>query len=46
MPKVRIQQTPTKLNSEQMAVLARLVAEHNDATLAELSQLLADETGV
>lgn len=45
-PKVRTQQTPTKLNSEQLSTLAQLVEEHNDATLDELRQLLADETGV
>jgi transposase len=45
-PKVRTQQTPSKLNHEQLAVLARLVAENNDATLAELCQLLANETGI
>ncbi|UZQ53411.1 transposase [Trichothermofontia sichuanensis B231] len=45
-PKVRTQQTPTKLNSEQLAILARLVADNNDATLEELRQLLADATGV
>ncbi len=45
-PKVRTQQTPTKLNSEQLSTLARLVEEHNDATLDELRQLLAEETGV
>lgn len=45
-PKVRTQQTPTKLNDEQLAVLKRLVEENNDATLAELQALLEAETGV
>lgn len=45
-PKIRTKQTPTKLNDEQLAVLARILEEHNDATLDELRQLLLDETGV
>lgn len=45
-PKVRTQQTPSKLNREQLTVLVRLVEENNDATLEELRQLLANETGV
>jgi len=35
-PKVRTQQTPSKLNSEQLTVLVRLVEKNNDATLEEL----------
>ncbi|MBO9998932.1 MAG: transposase [Cyanobacteria bacterium SID2] len=31
-PKKRLQQTPIKLSSEQLAVLRRLVEEKNDAT--------------
>ena len=45
-PKRRTQQTPTKLNAEQLAVLQRLVEAHNDATLEELKSRLAAETSV
>lgn len=45
-PKVRQQQTPTKLNQEQLDVLATLVSENNDATLEELRVLLEQKTGV
>ena len=45
-PKVRTQQTPTKLNDEQLAVLKHLIEANNDATLAELQALLEAETGV
>lgn len=45
-PKVRTQQTPTKLNAEQLQVLAQLVDEQNDATLKELRDRLAEKTGV
>ena len=45
-PKVRTQQTPTKLNEEQLMTLKRLVEQNNDATLAELQKLLEVETGV
>lgn len=45
-PKKRVQQTPTKLNSDQLATLEKLVSAHNDATLAELQQKLKQETGV
>jgi putative transposase len=45
-PKVRTQQTPTKLNSEQLAVLQQLVEANNDATLEELRQQLRQKTGV
>ena len=45
-PKIRAQQTPTKLNDEQLGVLKRLVEQNNDATLAELQVLLESETGV
>jgi transposase len=44
--KVRTVQTPTKLNSEQLSVLAQIVAEKNDATLAELRAELEQKTGV
>lgn len=38
-PLVRIQQTPTKLNQEQLNVLSSIVADKNDATLDELRML-------
>lgn len=44
--KVRTQQTPTKLNAEQLSVLAELVEAQNDATLTELRDRLAQKTGV
>jgi transposase len=45
-PKVRTQQTPTKLTSAQLETLAALVSENNDATLAELQEQLQQATGV
>lgn len=45
-PKKRTVQTPTKLNHEQLKVLEKIVEEHNDATLDELSQMLHEQTGV
>lgn len=45
-PKARTQQTPTKLNSEQLATLEQLVIANNDATLAELREQLKQATGV
>ena len=45
-PKVRTQQTPTKLNDEQLQVLAQLVEVQNDATLDELRFQLEQKTGV
>ena len=45
-PKVRIQQTPTKLSQEQLNVLSSIVSDHNDATLDELRMLLEQQTGV
>ena len=45
-PKVRTQQTPTKLNSQQLEVLRTLVEQNNDATLEELRQMLYERTGV
>ncbi len=45
-PKVRIQQTPTKLNGPQLEVLRQLVDKNNDATLEELRQLLCEHTQV
>jgi len=45
-PKKRTEQTPTKLNHEQLKVLEKLVEENNDATLDKLSQMLHETTGV
>jgi transposase len=45
-PKKRTQQTPTKLNREQLATLEQLVTDNNDATLAELRDLLYEKTSV
>ena len=45
-PKVRQQQTPTKLTSTQLETLAALVRANNDATLAELKEQLKQATGV
>ena len=45
-PKTRIEQTPTKLNADQLTTLKKLVEENNDATLAELRDLLEQEVGV
>ena len=44
--KVRTQQTPTKLNAQQLSVLEQLVEVHNDATLKELRDRLAEKAGV
>ena len=45
-PRVRTQQTPTKLNAEQLEVLRQLVEEQPDATLAEFQERLHQKTGV
>ena len=45
-PKKRMNQTPTKLNDEQLQVLEQLVEENNDPTLEELRELLEQKTGV
>lgn len=45
-PKVRSEQTPTKLSEQDLNVLSELVSEKNDATLAELSEELFKRTGV
>lgn len=45
-PKKRTEQTPTKLNAEQMMVLEQLVEQTNDATLDELRYQLEQKTGV
>ena len=45
-PKQRLEQTPTKLNSAQLDILKNLVEANNDATLAELCDLLLQETNI
>jgi transposase len=45
-PKVRIQQTPTKLNSEQLNILQEIVEAKNDATLEEIRLILQERTGI
>lgn len=45
-PKVRIQQTPTKLKAENLNVLRELVNTNNDFTLEELRYQLAQKTGI
>jgi transposase len=45
-PKIRIQQTPPKLNEEQLNILKEIVEANNDATLVEIRLLLEQKTGV
>lgn len=45
-PKPRTEQTPPKLNTDQLTTLKRIAEENNDATLAELRDLLEQEVGV
>ena len=45
-PKVRTQQTPKKLNEQQLGVLQQIVEESSDATLDEIRSLLQQKTGV
>jgi putative transposase len=45
-PKVRTEQTPTKLNEEQLKILEQIVKANNDATLDELRYQLEQKTGV
>ncbi len=45
-PKARVKQTPTKLNPEQLAVLAQLVEANSNGTLQQLQAQLYDKTGV
>lgn len=45
-PKVRTEQTPPKLNSEQFNILKEIVEANNDATLSEIRSILAEKTGV
>lgn len=45
-PKIRIQQTPPKLNEEQLNILQDIVEANNDATLSEIREHLKDKTGI
>ncbi len=45
-PKVRTQQTPPKLNQQQLNLLREIVEAKNDATLGEIRFILAEKTGV
>ncbi len=45
-PKIRLNQTQTKLNQEQLMVLEQLVTDNNDATLVELREMLFEKTQV
>ncbi|OYE01694.1 helix-turn-helix domain-containing protein [Nostoc sp. 'Peltigera membranacea cyanobiont' 232] len=45
-PKVRTEQTPTKLNAEQLEILRQLVTAQPDATLSELRKRLYEKTEV
>ncbi|MGH3616024.1 MAG: helix-turn-helix domain-containing protein [Pseudonocardia sp.] len=45
-PKVRTQQTPPKLNSQQFNVLVEIVEAKNDATLSEIREQLKEKTGI
>ncbi|AUB35047.1 Transposase [Nostoc flagelliforme CCNUN1] len=45
-PKVLPEQTPTKLNAEQLEILRQLVTAQPDATLSELRERLYEKTEV
>lgn len=45
-PKVRTQQTPSKLNKQQLNVLKEIVEAKNDATLSEIREQLKEHTGI
>ncbi|GAA6618464.1 transposase [Scytonema sp. NUACC26] len=45
-PKVRTQQTPTKLNEQQLNVLKEIVEAKNDATLSEIRESLKEKIGI
>lgn len=45
-PKVRTQQTPPKLNEQQLNVLKEIVAANNHATLSEIREQLQEKTGI
>lgn len=44
--KIRIKQTPPKLNEQQLNILKEIVEENNDATLAEIREELEKKAGV
>lgn len=45
-PLVRTQQTPSKLNEQQLKVLKEIVETNNDATLSEIREQLKEHTGI
>lgn len=45
-PKIRLKQTPLKLNEQQLNILKEIVETNNDATLAEIRSQLEQKTGV
>ena len=45
-PKIRTEQTPLKLNPEQLEILRQLVEDQPDATLGELQYRLQQKTDV
>jgi transposase len=45
-PKIREEQTPTKLSDEQLLILKEMIEEDNDATLEELCKALEKKVNV
>lgn len=45
-PKIRLKQTPLKLNEQQLNILKEIVETNNDATLVEIRSQLEQKTGV
>jgi transposase len=45
-PKIREEQTPTKLSDEQLLILKEMIKEDNDATLEELCKALEKKVNV
>jgi transposase len=45
-PKLRIKQTSTKLNLEQLNILQEIVEAKNDATLSEIRLIIEEKTGI
>lgn len=45
-PKIRTQQTPPKLNEQQLNVLFEIVEAKNDATLSEIREQLKEKAGI
>jgi transposase len=45
-PSVRLLQTPSKLNEQQLETLREIVLAHSDATLSEIQQYLYNKTDV